>query len=338
VGQGHPTDTRRKEILRMRLLRAGTGASAPREPSSEAVKLLASCKVGVGPTAAAFDSANGYVYVFNAAYGGSTAPGSISVLKSRCTVVKNIELPAGSMTTGGALDPVTKEMFVADWNLDRVYVVRHTSVVATIQDPSFSRPIAAAFDPFTGSMLVANEGGGTTILGGHDDRTVVGSFTSSACVDLTSLLVTPENQIFETAIHGAVCVFSASTYSWISNLNIHDSPWDLTWDSAHDRVVVSHAYDGRLETINPVTYAIHCLRSVAVAFGSGGIAYSVALNAVFVTGNNDVWVVHSTGGPHAFWVHRGMGGGEDLDGIVYDPLNGDMYIAGWGTNEVYVVT
>src|SRR5580658_8645778 len=112
--------------------------------------LTTSVATGIAPTALAYDSGKGEVFVTN--YGSN----NVSVFNvTTDAVVANI--PVGSAPTAAAYDQAKGEIFVSNWGSANVTVINDTTDAVAKNIAVGSSPDGVAYDPAKGEIFVANK-------------------------------------------------------------------------------------------------------------------------------------------------------------------------------------
>jgi hypothetical protein len=310
-------------------------STAPRAASHAAVSQIdetgtqvAVVPGGSYPEYLGVDPVTGYVYVPDGGYD------TVTVLNGS-TDVANVTVTGGVTGTPytAAYDASDGDMYVTVENAGNVVVINGTVPVANLTVPN--DPYAAAYDPSNGYMYIGEEGAnqalvlnGTTVVGtvklsgspidiAYDPANGWMYFADTSAVDAvngTTLLgnVTSNGSLFESGM-----VYDPTTKEMfvgndggnnitiLQNLTINGSfkvatPGSMAYDSATSAVCISS------ETFNGTQY----VPDVVVAVGT-------TLTADFHVNDDDV--------------------APGIQGMAYDPLSAEVYVAS-GPQNVSVVS
>jgi DNA-binding beta-propeller fold protein YncE len=309
--------------------------------------VLARCSgpYGTYATTEAYDPADGFVYTANSA---ST---EISIVKPLCKVIRGLN-PGGPdvelLPTGTAYDPLTKEIVVTGTNdlngVGILTVLRGTSVVKVVKLGPFACPSLESWDPAEDAILLADAcSGGIDVL----HLTEVNGVTRAAVIlnafdegnDPGAVLVA-DGYVF-SAGHN-VDVFNERTLLFIGSFAVTGSSAEaLAWDPLNDTVVMGNLFfiPNRESVIFLHTDSIKSGKftygalPIYFAYGVYGMAYSPATQDIYLSpylGSNVLEISKSGVVTRVF-----LGAGAEPAGMVYDPVNHDMYVGTYG--ELYVI-
>ncbi|MCI4319075.1 MAG: YncE family protein [Thermoplasmata archaeon] len=288
--------------------------------------LATTCAGQTGPYFSAYDPVNHHVYVPN-------GNGTITVLKSTCGVVATIHLATGASPFAAAFNPRNNYVYVTDGGLDEVHVLSGTTVIANLTG-SFSAPGGLAFDPGDGIMLVPNFFGdnltvitGLTVISTHIG---VGSNPVQVAYDpFYSVVLVTNAASANVTIINATFPFSAGHGS----VRVGTSPYAIAYDPHDQRDYVANVHSNNVSEING---AGSLLATVAVGKYPDGIAFSAATLHMYVANrnSNSVWVLDGT--TVVSKVHLTSPAGPA--GVAYDDFNNDVYVSGYLTDKIYVLT
>jgi DNA-binding beta-propeller fold protein YncE len=287
--------------------------------------VLSQCRAGTFPGQPAYDPVNHFVYVPN---GGSA---NISVIASPCTLHATISLPVNAQPLVAAFCPQNNEIYVVDENLNQVYVISGTTVVATVGGGHFNAPTTVTWDPGDSVMLVANFGwsnltaiSGTSIAG----YIAVGSQPSAIAYDpyYNTILVNNFGSSNITIISEATFPFSSTHTSTTAGGGeegiVYDPADHLDYVAGYSLsdVVVIDGLGGLVGIVNGTKGAIH-------------VAFDQATLSVFVAnrGSTSIYSISGTTVVKKYF----LGVGAAPDGVAYSDFAGKTYATSTSNNEVY---
>ena len=315
------------------------------------LKVVARCPNLGGASVDAYDPADGYLYV-----GQGFAPAQIFVVEPPCHVLKTIHSSRPALSgevDGFVYDPLTKEIVAFDSG-GLAYVLKAATLVDTVNlgASTFHCPSLGSWDPDLVTILVADYcGGGVDLL---YLSVVNGTTKGSAILDVFDQGNLPEGVLdadgYIFAAGNLIDVFDQRTLAYIGSFALTVIPTgyltELAWDAFNHTVVVGTGFDFSFQSRDAV-YFLHVdsIRTHAFSFGrlpahdilndgAGGVAYSPANHAVYVSaaGGSDVWTVSPPGSLQHIYLQK-FGG---LGWIAYDPANQDLFVT--GPFAMYVVT
>lgn len=313
-------------------------------PSSS--HLATKCLLYDGPFSAAYDAANGYLYVML----GDNPP-QIVILKSTCTVVKTITVVSGMNGWGVAYDPLTKEIVGIDSGTAQAYIIQGSTLVTKVsllgsQSDTFC-PETPAWDASLRAMLITDPcGPGIDILYLADSGGVTHAATIIDAFDggnvPTGVLVA-DGYIFCPGF-GQTDVYNDRSLHFVGSFPIEGQTGytPLAWDPLNHTVVIGLAngyssedvYFLDVSGIGAHIFSFHNLRVHGILEGGvGGVAYSPATQSLYITamGGNDVWVLSASGSLSHVYLQPPFG----MWNAVYDPANHEVYVCG---ADLYVVS
>ncbi len=223
--------------------------------------------VGRLPVAAAFDGADGSVYVAN------SASNNVSIL-SGLTVSANVAVAPHPVAV--VFDPMDAEMYVADRQGNAVSVLSGGAVVASL--PAGVQPQSLAYDPATGDVYVANNGSASaTVLSGvaQVGTAPAGANPGSATYDPVSgdVVVGNANASTVTFLQGVASVATAPT---------GPGPTGIGVNSANGYVYVPSLTDASVAVLDGTVP----LGSVPVGSGPSSATFDPVSLATYVTNSN----------------------------------------------------
>ena len=311
-------------VLLVLALLPAHSASLPGSRLSTAVK--PPCFTGDAPLDPGFDPNTNEIYVPNA------ASSNITVLSASCKTLATISsLPSGAYPYAAAFDPTDNLVYVTDLDLNQIYEISGTSIVRTVPC-SCDGPAALTYDPslLTMGMVFTNYVSGTigVINGTFLGRTAhVGALPDAIVYD-------PHTRRLLVCNSGSdnVTVLDASSLGLVKTLSVGTEPSGIAYDPANDAVLIANMGSNNVSIFNGIS--VTTLRGFDQP---SGVAWDQDTLEIYVTniGNGKVYAVNDT---FAIVKKFPTAPGSDPYGIVYDPANQRMYVAGLDTNEVYVLS
>ena len=292
--------------------------------------VVATVPVGSKPDGAAYDTANGNIYVAN--WGSS----NMSVIAgSTNTVVATVPLPPNA-PNGAAYDSTNGNVYVTNWNSTsptNVSVISGSTntVVATV--PVGDRQDGAAYDSSNGDVYVT--------LWATDSVGVI-SGSSSTLVATVPVGIVPAGAAYDSA-NGDVYV--ANTYS--HNVSVMSgssvvatipvgggtSPTGVAYDSANGNIYVTGLGSDSVSVISGSSNTI--VATVPVGSGPNGAAFDSANGDVYVANTDSHNVSVISGSTNT--VVATIPGGDEPWGVAYDSANGEVYVTNYLSNNVTVI-
>ncbi len=285
--------------------------------SWDAWNLSGAITVGQAPEAAAYDPANGTVFVTNSA---SDTVSVISVARGETIAT----IPVGISPAGIAYGAPLGELFVANSGSNDVTIINATNYEIVGTSPVLAEtPEAVVFDPENNTVFVGNSDGSVSALNATTGDPV-------ATVDINGGAITPlgevydsgTNQVFVAGEDGLVGIIDAGNYS-STFVDTRGTPAAIAYDSGTDQLwVVNSAYTqyagggGSVDVISDQTDSF--VTTIYLSGNPGqptGIAYDPAEGELFV----------STGSPSAY-----APGGLDVD-VLSDSSDAQVGVVGIGT-------
>ena len=301
-------------------------ARAASPPTSLALASKDPCVVGSGPLYPGFDPNTNEIYIPNA------ASGNITVLSASCKTLATISaLPSGAYPYAAAFDPTDNLVYVTDLDLNQIYEISGTSIVRTVAC-SCDGPAALTYDPslLTMGMVFTNYVSGTigVINGTFLGRTAhVGSLPDAIVYD-------PHTSRLLVCNSGSdnVTVLDASSLGPVKTLSVGKDPSGIAFDPANAAVLIANQGSNNVSIFNGIS--VSTLRGFD---HPSGMAWDQDTLEIYITniGNGKVYAVNDT---YAIVKKFSTMSDSDPYGIVYDPANQRMYVAGLDTNEVYVLS
>lgn len=284
----------------------------------------ATCFTGSAPRTPGYDPVSHRIYVPN-------QEGNISVFNETCHLVGTITPPSGALPIQAAFDPANNYVYVTDYALNQVYAISGTRIVATIT--GFDAPKGITFDEFIPGMVVVNSGN-----------------------DQVDVLVGTENfgEFFFTGtdpfevVFDPLCVCDLVTNTGSDNVTVHVDFTGTTFSTAVGKSPRGMAYDpgrGLDYVANSGSNTVSVLRAgilsntISGFDGPYGVAWDQSTLTIWVT-NTANGKVYEIGGSSGISIVKKLSTASDSDplGLAYDEFDNDMYVTGFNTNVVYVLT
>ena len=332
---------------------AGSGVQQVVTFTTASEGVVASVPVGSQPGFAAYDPADGLVYVPN------TGADTTTVL-SGTTVVGTVLV--GALPSSGIYDPRNGFVYVQDFGSGIVSILNGTSVVGKV--PVGSDPQYATFDPANGYVYVSNYGSDSvTVLNGTHllGTAVTGQGPTAAACDAASGLVYVPNygsstvtilnatSVVATLVVGTLpdsAVYDPGNgYVYVTNLDmdsvtilsgtsivgtvsVQGAPYSATYDPADGLVYVTNYGSGTVSLLQ----GTEVVGTVRVGAGPEFATYDSGNGYVYVTnsGSATVTMVNGTN------VVATVPVGELPSSGVYDAGNGYLYETNSGSDNVSV--
>jgi len=303
--------------------------------------VIATIPVGISPSALAYDSANGYVYVTN------ENSGNVSAIDGATnSVVGSIPVGAWSSPSAVAYDDENGYVYVGgshsiiingtEHTFDNVTVINGTtgSIVGSIFVGSNGYPIAMAYDHANGYVYVVGIGANNvTVIDG-----ITGTVVGSVKVGSTPwyLACDSTNGYLYVADGGAnsVSVINGTTDAVVGSVRVGFSPRGVAYDNANGYVYIANYGSHNVTVINGTTGAV--VDSVQAGSSPWDLAYDNANGYVYVTNfaSDNVTVIDGTTDTVIGPVQVGYG----PEALVYDPANGYVYVGNVYTDTVSVIS
>jgi DNA-binding beta-propeller fold protein YncE len=316
--------------------------------------ISARCAVKSSPTFDAYDPVNHYVYV-------SSLAGYVTILNTSlsggaCHVKANVKLPSNSEPEGLAFDPSDGLMYVADAHLNQIYILNGTSLKYTISNTScaasffgcsFYTPWALAYDPDDGVMYVTDQGSGSVTGLAPNDAYRLDFTFSIGGVSPSGIAYSPFDDQMMVSDYGSgeLSVFTgySSSSPAVSNTPVGSNPYGIAYDPyiAGALANAGTAYVVNYGSSNVTVTCAICAGGVdSIAVGTGPIAeaFDEANLHMYVTS----YVSHTVsiiGGYYGSVLKTiSLPVGSYPAGITYDEYTNNLFVVGFGTGTVYVVS
>jgi len=291
------------------------------------------CFVGTSPAFPAYDPADGYIYVPN------LSSGNVTVLKAPCTVVATIGFPTGAEPYAAAFDPQDNYVYVTDGGLGQVYVLSGPESIATLNGGWFNDPAGITYDPAAAGMLVTNLGSSnvTWIVGTSGIGNFAGTPQPPEAIgidpiydDAVEVTMPLADEFVAMTPNSPDYVLPSAFYYWPTG----SSPDQMAYDPAIPGMLFTNT-----DTHNVTVFYSGCPCTVSVKVGKEplGLCYS--------TVDQDMYVMNF-GGDSVSEIDPGLtvahtvslGPGVDPYGCAYDDATGKVYVTGFDSNQVYVLS
>ncbi len=290
------------------------------------------CFTGDTPRDPGYDPVTHEMYVPNEGYPGEPdgAP-NITVLNETCHRVGTISLPSGAIPIQAAFNPSANYMYVTDYGLNQVYVISGTKIVATMT--GFDEPMGITFDEFWDGMAIVNSGServdivygtinaGVLFYTGSDPYGI--AYDPTCVCDLVTNTGSDSVTVYEDAIE--------TTFS----TPVGNSPRGIAFDINNGLDYVANSGSNNVSILAEGTSFL----TVSGFDGPYGVAWDQATLSIWVTndGNGKVFELGGSSG-NSILKKVSTASGSHALGLAYDGFNDDMYVTGFDTNVVYVIS
>ena len=317
------------------LLVAPGGLASGLLPGIQALgpKAPPSCSVGSNPGFPAYDPADGYIYVPN------MNSANVTVVKSPCTVVATIALPTNAEPTEAAFDPQDNYVYVTDPALSQVYVLSGKVLLATLNGPLFSSPLGITYDPAGAGMLVTNQGtyNVTLIIGTDEFDNVVSLLQQPGAIGIDPVFLNsievalPDADEFEAMSPNYPFYGSPTSFNFFGT---GSRPAQMAYDPTLPGMYITNPYS------NNVTVFVSAgpfEDNVNVGAQPEGLCYSTSDQDMYVMNfdSNSVSEIN----PSLSVTHTvKLGSGVSPYGCAYDGATGKVYVTGYHSDLIYVLS
>ena len=196
--------------------------------------------VGLAPNGAAYNPANGMVYVAN------RDSNNVSVIN---TVTNQVvaTIPVGNMPNGVAVDPSTDRIYVANWGSNNVSVVSGASNTVIATPATGSEPAMIAVNPETNRVYVSNHGSNSVTVIRSSDNMVIQTIAVSTAAPYGITVNPTANRLYVAGIVGGrIAVIDGVTGSILRTTappgDFH--PWQVAANGSTGRVFVTSSAGG----------------------------------------------------------------------------------------------
>ena len=280
---------------------------------------------GLFPSGAAFDSANGYVYVTD------FLSNNVSVINgSTNNVISTIDVGSPDAAT---FDSSNGYVYISNCFSSSVSVINGSTnnVISTIDVGQ--HPSGAAFDPSNGYVYVANAySNNVSVINGSTDSVIatisVGSGPSGVAFDPINGYIYVTNYESDN-----VSVINGSTNNVISTISVGLGPLGAAFDSANGYVYVTDFTSGSVLVINGSTNKV--TQSISVGLFPTAVAVDSLNGNIYVTNieSDNVSVINGSSNSVIATISVGSG----PYGATFDPSNGYVYVTNTGSDNVSVI-
>jgi len=291
--------------------------------------IVKSVPLGAIPVDCVFDAYNGYVYV--------TAGANVAVVDlSGGRVVSSI--PIGHTPQGLVFDPINNEIYVADGtygsfsHLDNITVIDGaTNEIANTIRVGWD-PVFIALDNSNGNLYVTNYGtNNVSIISGNNDAVIstvhVGYDPDGVVYDNTNGNIYVAN--YWSSNLSVICGSNNSLLGTIKLVGLA-YPVEVAYDAIENTIYMSNEVTpGYMDVLSGLNNSL--VKKIPVPFGTVDIAYDPGRDVVFATGvvSDELSVIAGSGGV----VTSSFTLAIRPQGVVYDSLNGEIYVASMGGGE-----
>lgn len=285
--------------------------------AAPSLSVLATIPVGSEPIAAAYDSANGDVYV--ADYNST----NVSVVSG--TSLANT-VPVGTAPNAVAYDSANGDVYVVNVDSLDVSVLSGTSLVGTVAVGY--DPVSATFDASNGYVYVVNAGSSNvSVLSGASlaGSVGVGLDPSSATVDAAN------GDVYVTN-YGSNTVTVISGTSVVGTVPVGTQPVAAAYDGANSDVYVANEGSSNVSVLSGASI----VGTVAVG--------SLPISVTFDSANGYLYVVNQGSSSDNVSVLSGTSAvasvlvGSTPSSATFVSANGYLYVTDSGSDEVSVVS
>jgi len=280
-------------------------------------------RVGFGPGYAAYDSANGFVYVIN------QRSGNVSVINGTSVV--------GSFGISGSVrfvtyDPSHDLLYFSKNHTDNVTIARNTTILGnlTVGDA----PFYSSYDPRNGLVYVACVNGADVgILNGTSALSEVSVGNSIWSYPFYTVYDNRNGYVYVTGLGTQDNVYVIGGTSVLANVSVPGEPLYATYDGTNGYVYVSYNANGQGYGFSAIN-GTSVIKSFSAGPNPGQGAYDAGNGYVYVpnTYSNNVSVLSGTS------IIATLSVGSRPSFATYDPGNGYVYVSNSYSNSVSVVS
>ena len=287
--------------------------------------------VGLGPWGAAFDPANGHMYVTNA------VDNTVSVIH-RKTVVATVSV--GPFPTGVAFDPANNAMYVTNFHSNTVSVINSTTNALVTTITVGPNPLGVAYDPANHDMYVVSEGdNGLWRIDGASNG-VIGEVSSQGghplwvAYDAASHDMWVTNNDVCCGSASPVAIFADSTF--LTDVGVSSNPFGVIFDPANQEMYVVAQSTNQVSVFNATTNGF--ITNIAVGSSPLLAAFDPVNSEVYVTNSksNSVSVISSSTNMVVATINVGSTVSFPI-GVAFNPNVRDTYVALFGDDNVILI-
>jgi YVTN family beta-propeller protein len=289
---------------------------------------IASVPLWVAPTGLAYDSAERTVYTVDNAgndiYRINTASGLVAGVESGGPHPTSTSTPAPVVYDGAngdiyATDPTEEAV--------DVYAPTHTLLTRV---PVGLYPVGMAYDNASQLLFVAEDyNGNVTIIDTATNTVLAASLTVKNYDILSAVAYDPHNNEVYVADRtgGNVTVWGAQNHTNLRSIPVGSSPTSIVFDPENNTLFVANEGSSNVSVIDDTTNSV--VHSVSLG-GAYLLAYDAGSDSIYNAEyfTNDVEAFNAStyatlsGSP----LYLGGGGGYYVQGLAFDPANGEMYV------------
>jgi YVTN family beta-propeller protein len=349
---------------------AGTGqAGFVRVINDSTNEIVQTISVGLDPSALAYDSGMGEVYIAN--FDSNT----VSVVNDTTNkVTANISVGLGPDAV--AYDPEQQEIFVANFGAssDNLTIINDSTDKTVGSIPMGGNPTSAVWDDRKDEIFVSNSGTDNVTIASGKNRTIVASvpegtspvlagydgqrgrvFVANSVDDVTVINDTtnsiertiavgsfPDAEVYDSSngeLYVAdldspeVYVIDGETNSVEAQVGVGNQPQAVTYDSAKGEIFVANYLSNSVTVINDSDNRV--VTTIPVGVNPDGIAYDGSKGEVFVANflSKNVSILSDSSNS----VVGSVGVGVDPGGVSYDARRGEVFVANYASNNVSII-
>ena len=259
---------------------------------------------------------------------GVTFGSNASPIGEPGSVWSSIATGDGSGAAGVAFDPSNGWVYVSEGTRDQVAVLNGTRFVGNVSVGS--NPGGLAYDPATDEVFVADTGApGLDVV---RDTTVIATIASAALTSPYGIAFDPSNEeLYVTNVEAdTVAVIAGGTVA--ASIPVGEHPAGIAYDPLNHGIYVVNS--GPMGGNN---LSLIVGDTVVATIGGPflfpqGIAFDPSDGLLCVTGeDSNVTFVNGTAVAGQAAVGRGS------EGVAYDPINEDVYVANLGSGNVSIL-
>lgn len=258
-------------------------------------------------------------------------------------------VPTGSFPYGGAYDPATQAVYVANQAANNVTVFNGTTGAHIADIAMTADPLGAAYVPWNRLLYVIVETSKSIEVVNTTTNTV--NATIALAGDPEYIAYDPDNQQLYMTVWTSYTIplglQAVNTTTNTASPAIHsgfDAPYCLTVDTANDTVWVENLNNDTITVVNGANDTV----ATWVKPGpqptsstlSGGIVYSPVGDQVFVVNYASVGTVNVLGASNYSLLRSAIPVGAYAYGAsaTYDPASESVYVASYYTNTTTVIS
>lgn len=295
--------------------------------SSNPFRVVASIGVGNNPNNAAYDPADGNVFVTN------TQTGEISVINSTNNQITNV-IRVGNWPRYFAYDPANKYMYVSNNYSDNISIINSMNYSAIGNITLFGDTPGIAYDPSNGKLYATEFNLNRIVVIDPNTDKIVSNISSGIepfvpAVDLANGYVYVSN--FKS---NNVSVINPNTNKVVDSISVGIGANTVIYDPSNNFMYVANIFSDTISVINTRTNSV--VDTIRVLSYPGGIAYDPQDGYIFTDNvrSNCVSVINTTTDTVIDTVSVGSYPGF----VAYNPINGDIYVPNFYSDNVSVIS